>query len=141
MSDPQTGQKACRAASEGRGLDALVIGAGVAGLYQLYLLREQGLEVLACDTLPHTFTGFEYDFENTWAELTADRRHALLEEIYRDGSLKLWLAAVPWPRTGAGTSAPPSAYRCTATRTCLPRRRAHRQLGRITGGQTYEQRF
>lgn len=45
------------------------------------------------DTLPHTFTGFEYDFENTWAELAADRRHALLEEIYRDGSLKLWLAS------------------------------------------------
>lgn len=31
MSDPQTGQKACSAASEGRGLDALVIGAGIAG--------------------------------------------------------------------------------------------------------------
>ena len=50
MSAPQTGQKARSAPSEVRGLDALVIGAGVAGLYQLYLLREQGLEVLACDT-------------------------------------------------------------------------------------------
>ena len=49
MSDPQTGQKACSGPSEGRELDALVIGAAVAGLYQLYLLREQGLKVLACD--------------------------------------------------------------------------------------------
>jgi acetone monooxygenase (methyl acetate-forming) len=31
-------------------LDALIIGAGVAGLYQLYLLRNQGLNVRAYDT-------------------------------------------------------------------------------------------
>ena len=31
-------------------LDALVIGAGVAGLYQLHQLREQGLRVRACDS-------------------------------------------------------------------------------------------
>jgi acetone monooxygenase len=31
-------------------LDALVIGAGVAGLYQLHRLREMGLKVMACDT-------------------------------------------------------------------------------------------
>src|SRR3712207_9409705 len=31
-------------------LDALVIGAGVAGLYQLHLLRSQGLKVRAYDT-------------------------------------------------------------------------------------------
>ena len=31
-------------------LDALVIGAGVAGLYQLYQLRSQGLKAHACDT-------------------------------------------------------------------------------------------
>ena len=30
-------------------LDALVIGAGVAGLYQLYLLRKQGLNVKVVD--------------------------------------------------------------------------------------------
>ncbi|MGG7566793.1 flavin-containing monooxygenase [Rhodovulum sp. DZ06] len=43
--------------------------------------------------LPRTFTGFEYDFEHTWAELTPDQRRAVLEEIHADGSLKLWLAS------------------------------------------------
>ncbi|WP_299604846.1 NAD(P)/FAD-dependent oxidoreductase [uncultured Tateyamaria sp.] len=43
--------------------------------------------------LPHTFTGFEYDFENTWADLTPERRLEVLEEVYADGSLKLWLAS------------------------------------------------
>ena len=43
--------------------------------------------------IPHTFTGFEYDFENKWADLTPDERRAVLEEIYADGSLKLWLAS------------------------------------------------
>lgn len=45
------------------------------------------------DTLPHTFTGFEYDFEHAWADLTPDQRYEKLEEIYNDGSLKLWLAS------------------------------------------------
>ena len=45
------------------------------------------------ETLPHTFTGFEYDFEHSWADLTPDQRRAVLEEIYADGSLKLWLAS------------------------------------------------
>ena len=31
-------------------LDALIIGAGVAGLYQLHMLRNQGLKVRACDS-------------------------------------------------------------------------------------------
>ena len=43
--------------------------------------------------LPHTFTGFEYDFEHKWAELTPERRLEILEEIHADGSLKLWLAS------------------------------------------------
>ncbi len=43
--------------------------------------------------IPHTFTGFEYDFENTWAELTPEQRRSVLEEIHADGSLKLWLAS------------------------------------------------
>ncbi|HOZ60140.1 MAG TPA: NAD(P)/FAD-dependent oxidoreductase [Nakamurella multipartita] len=43
-------------------------------------------------TLPHTFTGFEYDFEHVWADCSPERRRELLEEIYQDGSLKLWLA-------------------------------------------------
>ena len=44
-------------------------------------------------TLPHTFTGFEYDFVHTWADCTPERRREVLEEIYDDGSLKLWLAS------------------------------------------------
>jgi cation diffusion facilitator CzcD-associated flavoprotein CzcO len=44
-------------------------------------------------TLPHTFTGFEYDFGPSWAELTPEQRRARLEEIHADGSLKLWLAS------------------------------------------------
>ncbi|HTK64343.1 MAG TPA: NAD(P)/FAD-dependent oxidoreductase [Pseudonocardia sp.] len=43
-------------------------------------------------TLPHTFTGFEYDFEHVWADCTPEQRQEILEEIYQDGSLKLWLA-------------------------------------------------
>lgn len=44
-------------------------------------------------TLPNTFTGFEYDFEVEWAELTPEQRRERLEDIYADGSLKLWLAS------------------------------------------------
>ncbi len=44
-------------------------------------------------TLPNTFSGFEYDFEHVWAESTPEQRRAVLEEIYQDGSLKLWLAS------------------------------------------------
>jgi cation diffusion facilitator CzcD-associated flavoprotein CzcO len=44
-------------------------------------------------TIPHTFTGFEYDFENKWADLTPPQRRKVLEDIYADGSLKLWLAS------------------------------------------------
>ena len=43
--------------------------------------------------LPRTFTGFEYDFENVWADTSPERRREILEEIYQDGSLKLWLAS------------------------------------------------
>lgn len=43
--------------------------------------------------LPRTFTGFEYDFENTWAELSPAQRRARLEETHANGSLKLWLAS------------------------------------------------
>ncbi|SFL44943.1 flavin-containing monooxygenase [Geodermatophilus ruber] len=44
-------------------------------------------------TVPHTFTGFEYDFEHSYADLTPEQRRELLEEIYDNGSLKLWLAS------------------------------------------------
>ncbi len=43
-------------------------------------------------TLPHTFTGFEYDFEHDWTALTSDQRLAVLEDLYDNGSLKMWLA-------------------------------------------------
>ena len=36
--------------TEATQLDALVIGAGIAGLYQLYRLREQGLKVKAVES-------------------------------------------------------------------------------------------
>jgi cation diffusion facilitator CzcD-associated flavoprotein CzcO len=45
------------------------------------------------DTLPNTFTGFEYDFSVSWAELTPAQRRERLEDIYANGSLKLWLAS------------------------------------------------
>ncbi|MEO1199229.1 MAG: NAD(P)/FAD-dependent oxidoreductase [Pseudomonadota bacterium] len=44
-------------------------------------------------TIPNTFTGFEYDFGPTWAELTPEERRARLEDIHAHGSLKLWLAS------------------------------------------------
>jgi acetone monooxygenase len=44
-------------------------------------------------TLPHTFTGFEYNFEHRWADLTPAQRREVLETIYENGSLKLWLAS------------------------------------------------
>ncbi len=45
------------------------------------------------ETLPNTFTGFEYDFEHSWAALTPEERRAVLEDIHANGSLKLWLAS------------------------------------------------
>lgn len=45
------------------------------------------------DTVPHTFTGFEYDFEHAWADLTPEQRHEHINQIWEDGSLKLWLAS------------------------------------------------
>jgi len=44
-------------------------------------------------SLPHTFTGFEYDFEHRWADLTPEQRREVLEECHSNGSLKLWLAS------------------------------------------------
>lgn len=44
-------------------------------------------------TLPHTFTGFEYEFEHVWADLTPEQRREVLENIYEYGSLKLWLSS------------------------------------------------
>ncbi|WP_347958137.1 flavin-containing monooxygenase [Gordonia aichiensis] len=44
-------------------------------------------------TLPHTFSGFEYDFTSAWGDLTPAERRARLEADYDNGSLKLWLAS------------------------------------------------
>lgn len=45
-------------------------------------------------TLPNTFTGFEYDFSNgAWADLTPVQRNEVLERIWNEGSLRLWLAS------------------------------------------------
>ncbi|RNI20470.1 flavin-containing monooxygenase [Flexivirga caeni] len=43
--------------------------------------------------IPHTFSGFEYDWEHPWHDTSPERRREILEEIYEDGSLKLWLAS------------------------------------------------
>src|SRR5260370_9706654 len=43
--------------------------------------------------LPHTFDGFEYDFEHAWADLTPEKRRQVMEDCWNDGSLKLWLAS------------------------------------------------
>ncbi len=43
--------------------------------------------------VPHTFSGFAFDFENQWAVMTPERRRAVLEEIWEDGSLKFWIAS------------------------------------------------
>jgi len=45
------------------------------------------------DDLPHTFSGFEYEFEYVWADESPERRLEILEEAHADGSLKLWLGA------------------------------------------------
>jgi len=44
-------------------------------------------------TLPHTFSGFEYDFRYQWYDLSPEERLEALEEIYNSGSLQLWLAS------------------------------------------------
>lgn len=43
-----------------------------------------------------TFAGFDYDFDaGPWAERTPDERRAVLEKLWDDGSLALWLASFP----------------------------------------------
>jgi acetone monooxygenase len=45
------------------------------------------------EKLPRTFSGFEFEFENEpWATLSPARRREILEENWKYGSLKLWLA-------------------------------------------------
>ncbi|MCY1399606.1 Baeyer-Villiger monooxygenase [compost metagenome] len=43
-----------------------------------------------------TFAGFDYDFDaGPWAEKTPEERRAVLEKLWEDGSLALWLASFP----------------------------------------------
>lgn len=43
-----------------------------------------------------TFAGFDFDFDaGPWAEKTPDERTAVLEKMWNDGSLALWLASFP----------------------------------------------
>ncbi|OKO69217.1 NAD(P)/FAD-dependent oxidoreductase [Bradyrhizobium sp. NAS96.2] len=45
------------------------------------------------ERLPKTFTGFEFDFEHAWADLTPQQRRQVVEECWNDGSLKLWVSS------------------------------------------------
>lgn len=45
------------------------------------------------ETVPNTFTGFEYDFVGPWEEHTAQQRREVMERIWNEGSLRLWLAS------------------------------------------------
>ena len=45
------------------------------------------------ERLPHTFTGFEYDFEHSWAGLSPEKRREVIEDCWNDGSLKLWISS------------------------------------------------
>jgi acetone monooxygenase len=48
------------------------------------------------NTLPYTFSGFEFDFDGIpWARKTPTERRKLLEDNWNYGSLKLWLATCP----------------------------------------------
>jgi acetone monooxygenase (methyl acetate-forming) len=52
MAQEVTTEKATDGSQAPLKLDAAVVGVGVAGLYQLYLLRNQGLTVKAFDAAP-----------------------------------------------------------------------------------------
>lgn len=43
------------------------------------------------EKVPHTFSGFQFDFAGVWAEMDPQQRHDLLEELHADGSLKMWV--------------------------------------------------
>jgi cation diffusion facilitator CzcD-associated flavoprotein CzcO len=47
------------------------------------------------ESIPHTFSGFEYDWDPkiTWATATPEERLQHMEATYQDGSLKMWLAS------------------------------------------------
>ncbi|WP_241962146.1 flavin-containing monooxygenase [Rhodococcus opacus] len=44
------------------------------------------------NSIPKTFAGFHFDFLDTpWTELTPQQRLDVIENLYQDGSLKLWV--------------------------------------------------
>ncbi|MES5487524.1 NAD(P)/FAD-dependent oxidoreductase [Bradyrhizobium sp. INPA03-11B] len=45
------------------------------------------------ERLPKTFTGFEFDFEHAWADLSPQQRRKVVEDCWNDGSLKLWVSS------------------------------------------------
>lgn len=45
------------------------------------------------ERLPKTFTGFEFDFEHVWTDLTPQQRRQVIEDCWNDGSLKLWVSS------------------------------------------------
>ncbi|MBR1207833.1 MULTISPECIES: NAD(P)/FAD-dependent oxidoreductase [unclassified Bradyrhizobium] len=45
------------------------------------------------ERLPKTFTGFEFDFEHVWADLTPQQRRQVIGDCWNDGSLKLWVSS------------------------------------------------
>lgn len=46
------------------------------------------------DRVQGTFSGFDYDFGNgAWADHTPEQRRSILERLWDDGSLALWLAS------------------------------------------------
>ncbi len=48
------------------------------------------------ERLPHTFSGFEFDFENgSWADHTPEQRRETMERIWNEGSLALWIGSYP----------------------------------------------
>ena len=61
------------------------------GLSEVKAYKDRFAELKA--TIPHTFTGFEYDFQHRWADCTPEQRREILEDIHANGSLKLWLAS------------------------------------------------
>ena len=47
-------------------------------------------------TLPHTFSGFEYDFTNgDWYDYSSEERREIFERLWNEGSLRLVVASFP----------------------------------------------
>ena len=45
------------------------------------------------ELVPHTFAGFDYDVEHTWADLTPQKRREVLESLWDVGSMKFWVGS------------------------------------------------